>query len=63
MSGTDDWLRRQLSSASSEVERWDPQKRDTLRSEVSTRLRGVRAERGEIRETGRTGNDPKPPRG
>jgi hypothetical protein len=63
MSDDAQWLRRQLSSASNEVGKWDPQKRDTLRSEVSTRLRGSRSERSEAGDATRAACDPKTPEG
>jgi len=63
MSDDAQWLRRQLSSASNEVGKWDPQKRNTLRSEVSTRLKGSRSERSEGGDAKSVACDPKSPKG
>lgn len=63
MSDKAQWLRHQLSSASSEVGKWDPQKRETLRSEVSSRLRGSRSDRGDADNLRHSARDPKPIKG
>lgn len=63
MSDQADWLRRQLSSARREVGNWDARKRDTLRSEVSTQLKGPRLEKRGGSEGVSVSCDHKPPKG
>lgn len=63
MSDKAQWLRDQLSSASSEVGKWDQQKRETLRSEVSSRLKGSRSDRSDADNVRQSGSDAKPPKG
>ncbi len=63
MSDQADWLKRQLSNARQEVGTWDARKRDTLRSEVSSQLKGPRSERRGGSQGLSVSSDPKPPRG